>query len=113
MGKGFAGPPVNLGGVVLTAEQRISCSSGLDMLQLKMLKAEVRKKRADMHEAIDRAVALTAGLARQDSFATSRQPPVSAALILQQSPLQVSFRLPCDNAVQPHSVSTIPILDKL
>ena len=113
VGKGFAGPPVNLGGVVLTAEQRISCSSGLDMLQLKMLKAEVRKKRADMHEAIDRAVALTAGLARQDSFATSRQPPVSAALILQQSPLQVSFRLPCDNAVQPHSVSTIPILDKL
>jgi serine/threonine protein kinase len=57
LGKGCAGPPSELGGVTLTEEQKSNCRCGLDERQLRMLKAEVRQKRADMFEIIDRAFA--------------------------------------------------------
>ena len=41
VGKGYAGPPVNIGGVMLSEEQRINCLKGFDHQQLRMLKAEV------------------------------------------------------------------------
>ena len=41
VGKGFAGPPVDVAGFELTAEQRTRCSEGLDARQLAMLRAQV------------------------------------------------------------------------
>mmetsp|Transcript_36462 Transcript_36462/g.96007 ORF Transcript_36462/g.96007 Transcript_36462/m.96007 type:complete len:181 (+) Transcript_36462:6998-7540(+) len=40
IGRGYAGPPVDLEGVSLSPEQRLRCQSGLDEVQLKMLKAQ-------------------------------------------------------------------------
>ena len=41
VGKGCAGPPVDVGGGELTAEQRACCKGGLDARQLAMLRAQV------------------------------------------------------------------------
>ena len=41
IGKGCAGPPVNIDGVELTLDQRACCLGGLDEQQLKMMKAQV------------------------------------------------------------------------
>ena len=40
VGRGCVGPPVDLGGVALTAEQQARCGRGFDERQLRMLKAE-------------------------------------------------------------------------
>ena len=77
VGKGYSGPPAALGGVMLTEEQKFLCRGGLDERQLRMLKAEVRNKRAEMHEIIDRAVGLSGelpqhGLGKIGSFQTSK-----------------------------------------
>lgn len=41
VGKGCAGPPADIGGYKLTAEQRARCQEGLDALQVAMLRAQV------------------------------------------------------------------------
>ena len=41
VGRGCAGPPVDLGGVALTHAQRELCGRGFDERQLRMLKAQV------------------------------------------------------------------------
>mmetsp|Transcript_75728 Transcript_75728/g.202691 ORF Transcript_75728/g.202691 Transcript_75728/m.202691 type:complete len:719 (-) Transcript_75728:344-2500(-) len=56
IGRGYSGPPVNLEGVSLTAEQKLRCQGGLDEEQLKMLKAQVQFHVLSFHEIIDRAV---------------------------------------------------------
>ena len=57
VGKGCAGPPVDIDSVALTPEQRARCArEGLDERQLRHLKAQVRHRLADIHELIDRAV---------------------------------------------------------
>mmetsp|Transcript_16498 Transcript_16498/g.44884 ORF Transcript_16498/g.44884 Transcript_16498/m.44884 type:complete len:1970 (+) Transcript_16498:1-5910(+) len=55
VGKGFAGPPVDLEGVALTEEQRSVCGGGMLQAQLQMLKAQVLFHLSSFHEIIDRA----------------------------------------------------------
>ena len=51
VGKGFAGPAVELEGVRLTDAQRAACGGGLDERQIRMLRAQVRRDRgADIRE---------------------------------------------------------------
>ncbi len=57
MGKGCAGPPVDLRGVALTEAQRELCRGGLDAAQLRALKAQVRARLPDFHHVIDCAEA--------------------------------------------------------
>ena len=47
VGRGCAGPPVDVGGAELTKEQRACCRGGLDAQQLAMLRAQVRSGAAD------------------------------------------------------------------
>ncbi len=42
VGKGCAGPPADIGGYELAAEQRARCREGLDERQVAMLRAQVR-----------------------------------------------------------------------
>eukprot|EP00292_Cryptomonas_paramecium_P002636 CAMPEP_0113722472 /NCGR_PEP_ID=MMETSP0038_2-20120614/37772_1 /TAXON_ID=2898 /ORGANISM="Cryptomonas paramecium" /LENGTH=2376 /DNA_ID=CAMNT_0000651725 /DNA_START=109 /DNA_END=7236 /DNA_ORIENTATION=+ /assembly_acc=CAM_ASM_000170 len=56
IGRGFAGPAVELDGEPLTSEQHMRCQSGLDEEQLRMLKAMVAFHVPSFHEIIDRAV---------------------------------------------------------
>lgn len=58
VGTGYSGPPLDLNKAELTAEERQKNCWGLDERQLRMLKAQVRAKRADFLEVIDRAVAI-------------------------------------------------------
>ena len=53
IGKGCAGPAVDLGGVQLTEKQRAICSGGLSEIQLQMLKAQVRSARSTENHAAD------------------------------------------------------------
>ena len=57
MGRGCAGPPVALRGVVLSKAQQESCLGGLDAAQLAALKAQVRARLPDFHHVIDCAEA--------------------------------------------------------
>jgi len=58
VGSGYSGPPINLDKVVVTDTHKEICCPGLDETQLCMLKAQVRAKKADFLEVVDRAVAL-------------------------------------------------------
>jgi len=56
VGKGYAGPPVDLEGVSLLPEQKLLCLGGMGEEQLKRLKAQVLYHLPAFHEIIDRAV---------------------------------------------------------
>ena len=66
-GKGCVGPPVCLDGVVLNSEQKQYCLEGFSETQLCMLKAQVRAKKVDIHEIIDRTMGSCSEVLRQVS----------------------------------------------
>jgi hypothetical protein len=60
IGKGCGCPAVDLNAVPLSQDQKKLCHGGLDRSQVQMLKAQIRAKKSDFHEIIDRAVDIRA-----------------------------------------------------
>ena len=110
VGTGFTGPSIDSGDVQLTGEQSKQHCAGFNERQLRMLKAQIRDKRAGFHEIIDQAVnaatlsgQLSSGSFRRTGTGESHRPKCIGQAVERDCEGNVDLTIDGDTAETKHS----------